>query len=229
MPASRPRWWLPALGGLALALLAQGGLAADGNDATARALAKAQALLKQVNAQKVAAETELAKARLELADKTGQVERLGTELKSSKAGLEAADARLAAADRSGKALGGELEKNRTALATTREKLAALATQHKETTATLRATEAARAELAASLSATQAELKDSEQKNLALYEANQALLDEIGQQTPVSRFLRAEPLTGLGQVKVENILQEYRHKLEDNLRAGNRAAGATANE
>ena len=229
MPASRRKWLGPALGGVVLALLTQGGFAADGNDASARALAKAQAMLKQVNAQKIAAETELAKARLELTDKTGQLERLGTELKSSKAGLEAADARLDAADRSSKALGGELEKNRTTLAATREKLATLTERHKATTASLRATEAARAELEATLAATRTELQDSEQKNLALYEANQALLEEIGQQTHFTRFLRAEPLTGLGQVKVETILQEYRHKLDDNLRAGNRAPGATAHE
>ena len=36
-------------------------------------------------------------------------------------------------------------------------------------------------------------------------------------------MRAEPITGLGQVKVENILQEYRHKLDDNLREANRAS------
>ena len=85
------------------------------------------------------------------------------------------------------------------------------------------------QLDATLAATRTELQDSEAKNLALYQANQALLDEMGQQTHLSRFFRAEPLTGLGQVKVENILQEYRHKLEDNLRASNQARGASAHE
>ncbi len=211
------------LGSLLLPVVQAADKAGEG---AARALAKAQSLLKQVNAQKTAAETELAIVKGQLADKDQQLGKLAAELKDKKASLNETTASLQAAEQKGASLGSELERTSGRLDKTRERLKKLGARHKETRATLGSTEQARQQLDAELTATRAELKDSESKNLALYEANRETLDKFQHEGVFSRILRSEPLTGIAQVKIETALQEYEQKNADNLRGANQPA-ATA--
>lgn len=209
---------------LLCSLLVSSGHAADkGGEGGGRALAKVQALLKQVNAQKAAAEGELANLKLQAADKDQQIAKLTAELKEKKASLSETSANLQVAEQKGATLGSELERQNGKLEKTRERLKKLSARHKDTRATLASTEQARQQLESELAATRVELKDSEAKNLALYQANREMLDKFQHEGVFSRILRSEPLTGIAQVKVETILQEYEQKNDDNLRDGNRAA------
>lgn len=72
----------------------------------------------------------------------------------------------------------------------------------------------------------AQLKDPESKNLARYQANQALLDEFASEGTFKRLFRSEPLTGIRQVQIENTRQEYANKIADQLRDANRAAAGS---
>jgi chromosome segregation ATPase len=196
--------------------------AADGEAAT-RALAKAQALLKQVNAQRVASETELANVKLQLAEKDRQLSKMTGDLKAQKSSLDESATSLRAAEQKGTSLSGDLERTSAKLEKSRDRLAKLGAKYKETVATLQATETARQTLDAALVATRAELADSEAKNLVLYQANREMLEKFQHEGVFSRIVRSEPLTGISQVKAETLVQEYEQKLQDSLREANRPA------
>ncbi len=190
-----------------------------------RALAKAQVLLKQINAQKIAAESELAALKLEAADKDKQLAGLKSDLKTSKAAVSDTTASLHAAEQKGTGLSNDLERTKDKLDKAYEKLKELGDKYKSTTMTLRETESARAGLETDLESTKAELRDSEKKNLELYKLNRDMVSHFSNEGLVSRLVRSEAVTGLGQIKTETLLQEYEGKLDMNLRDLNRPASS----
>ena len=194
------------------------------NENAGRALAKAQALLKQVNAQKIAAETELAALKLEAADKDKQLATLKSDLKTNKAAVVDTTASLRAAEQKGTGLSNDLDRTKDKLDKAYEKLKELGEKYKSTVATLRETESARAGLETDLASTRAELQDSERKNLELYQLNRDVVSHFSNEGLFSRLVRSETATGLGQIKTETLLQEYEGKLEANLRDSNRSEG-----
>ena len=195
------------------------------NENAGRALAKAQALLKQVNAQKIAAETELAALKLEAADKDKQLATLKSDLKTNKAAVVDATESLRAAEQKGTGLSNDLDRTKNKLDKAYEKLKELVEKYKSTVATLRETESARAGLETDLASTKTELQDAERKNLELYKLNRDMVSHFSNEGLFSRLVRSEAVTGLGQIKTETLLQEYEGKLESNLRDTNRPSGS----
>lgn len=196
-------------------------LAQQANDDSARrSLARAQALLKQVNAQKVAAETELAKIRQQLASLEVEMAGLKDGLAKSERSLSGTTRELAISARKGMALETRLGKTETRLRETRASLAA-------TQASLKSTEQARDGLEQDLATTRNELADAERKNLELYRLSQEILAEHVGESSFQRLFRSEPLTGIRKVQLENLEQEYAHKLQDNLRASQQDAATQA--
>jgi predicted nucleic acid-binding Zn-ribbon protein len=53
----------------------------------------------------------------------------------------------------------------------------------------------------------------EQKNLKLYQLNRDILTQYRNKGVLGALTQAEPLTGIESVRMENILQEYRDKLD----------------
>lgn len=179
--------------------------------ASSRALARAQALLKQVNAQKIAAEAELAKLRVEFAAEQAALASAKTTIKKQAASLKGTEARLTTTTR----LKTQTERR---LGSMKTRLAQTTTALMETRDKLRETEASRQRLEAQLAATAAELADAERKNQELYEVNIELLQEFAGETTLQRLFRSEPVTGIRGVQLENLTQEYAHRLDDNRRA-----------
>ncbi|MSQ67908.1 MAG: hypothetical protein EXR83_06900 [Gammaproteobacteria bacterium] len=208
--------------GLGVLLKPVAALSAEPATGERRALAKAQALLKTLNTQKVAAETELASVKLQCEDQAIKRGKLDAAFKAQQAALKLATTSLEAASRQSKALSSALERNQKRLAHSNEQLPQLTARLRETTSTLQEAEAKRVALARDLDANRTELKDAESKNLALYQANQALLDEFADEGTFKRLFRGEPFTGVRQVQIENLRQEYAGKLTDQLRDSNRA-------
>jgi chromosome segregation ATPase len=200
-------------------------LAEANSDNAGRALAKAQVLLKQVNAQKVAAETELAALKLEAADKDKQLAALKSDLKTSKAAVSDTTASLHAAEQKGTGLSNDLDRTKDKLDKAYEKLKELGEKYKSTAMTLKETESARAGLETDLASTKTELQDAERKNLELYKLNRDMVSHFSNEGLFSRLVRSEAVTGLGQIKTETLLQEYEGKLESNLRDTNRPSGS----
>lgn len=196
-------------------------LAQQANDDSARrSLARAQALLKQVNAQKVAAETELSKTRQQLASLEVELAGLKAGLAKTERDLSGTTRQLAVSERKGNALEQRLGKTETRLRETRASLAA-------TRASLKSTEQVRDGLQQDLAATRNELADAERKNLELYRLSREILAEHVGESSFQRLFRSEPITGIRKVQLENLEQEFAHKLQDNLRASQRDAATPA--
>jgi hypothetical protein len=198
------------------------GFSEEAPSAEKRALAKAQSLLKLLNTQKVAAETELASVKLQLEEQALKLSKLDESFKAQTAALTLSKANLAAATTSSAGFAKALETSQKRLAHSAEQLAQLTARQRETERTLQETAAHRAQVANDLEANIVQLKDSERKNLALYQANQALLDEFSNEGTFKKFFRSEPLTGVRQVQIENLRQDYANQLADQLRDANRA-------
>jgi len=176
-------------------------------EAAQRGLAKAQQLLKQVAAQKQAIEAEKAKVDAELAALKKKLESTQTELATRTGDLEQAKAGGAALTGKLKSTEADLQRTEGQLADVVAKYRQLAGEHRDLTAAKQSTDA-------DLAFTQQELGTCEGNNLALVEHNMALLGKYGDKSVLDVLKQREPFTGIGAVAVENVLQEYRFKLED---------------
>ena len=203
---------------LALFLCAVMGVAhaAEGDDCK-RAVARVQALLKQVNAQKQAAEAELAKARQQLSEQESALAALQSEAAAGRKSLQETTAELGVAKGRGAAQEAELAKLRERLAKTEERLKETNGRLRETSQTLRETDAAKRQVEAQLGATEAALKDADGKNQALHAVNKELIEHFSKEGFFGRLLRTEPVTGLAGVRAENFLQDAAIRNDDNRR------------
>lgn len=61
-----------------------------------------------------------------------------------------------------------------------------------------------------------ELLTCEEKNLALYRVNRELTAQYEAKGVLTGILQREPVTGLKQVQIENIIEEYRNKLDQQI-------------
>ena len=217
MPASEPRLRAAILATLlaAVCLFVAPAYAENAQaDGAKRTLAKAQALLKQVNAQKAAAEAALAKAQAEAAEKDKALAKLKGDLKSRDADLKGAEGSLAAAKQRGEALDSQLGSTRDRLEKTEAKLRELIEKYKAQAQTLQETRQAKADLESRLGARERELADAIARNKQLYETNAELIERYRKKGVFDALLQREPLTGLKSVDTENIMQDYQERAED---------------
>lgn len=201
----------PLLCGLLVLAGAAHAQSAREDDPAQRAVQKAQALLKQVAAEKAALEQRTAELE-------GQVQALERTVRSAEGELEQTGARLERTLADKEALARELTGTRVSLEQTRGTLESTAERLEDTTRTLRRTQAEKQRLVLETDATiehqTGELLACEAKNVALYEANQELMAAYENKDALDALLQRERFTGLKQVQVENLLQEYRFKVED---------------
>ncbi len=177
-------------------------------------LARAQALLRQVSGQKQ--ELEVANARL-----TAELDTLKRQLAGTEATLKGAAQNLEAEKRKVERSGGSLEATRARLETTEDRLRETQDSLGSLTVELRELQRSGAERDGRLAQLEAELAESERRNLQLFEANDELLELYRNKGPLTALLQKEPVTGLKGVAMENELQEYRLRLMDSLSEGNR--------
>lgn len=185
------------------------------------AVARAQQLLKQVAAEKQQLEGELGKLREELAkkdlDHQTQLDALKSENESARNSLSETQATLEEAQQSNLSLGRELGGTQNQLGRTQAELQAMTQMQQETEATLQQTVAecdtAKADLEARLAEQTRIREETEAKNLKLYEYNVELMNVYASKGVMDSLLQREPFTGIKQVEVENILEEYGYKLD----------------
>jgi chromosome segregation ATPase len=108
------------------------------------------------------------------------------------------------------------------LAQTKEKMQQLVGKFRETLQTLREVEAANTTSKQTLAARDESLKVCIDRNLALYKLNQEVLTRMENQSMWSRVAQAEPFTKIKRVQLENLVDEYKARADDQ-----RIAPATA--
>jgi chromosome segregation ATPase len=155
-----------------------------------KALDRAQFMLRQLNAQKVQLEQKNAQLSAEIEQLKKDSEK---QLKQQKAGNEKLDS-------AGK-------KKDQYILSLKEKL-------KETVIALRKSEAERLQANNNNQSLDNEFKRCVDNNYQLVHMNDKLIENYNEKSCWDSIAHAEPFTGIKQVEVENILQEYRFKNED---------------
>ncbi|MFZ2726601.1 MAG: hypothetical protein WAX77_10150 [Methylococcaceae bacterium] len=190
--------------------------AAAGND---KAIAKLQAMVQSITAERDTLKAETAKINADLekvqADLKKQTEQLQQQLEQEKS---AALAALSASDR----LNGELnaQKSSTAavqgqLSNTAEKLRAMTAQYEEAVKVNQSLNAQHAHLQTVQTTTATNLNTCETKNLKLYETTKAMIDQYHSaqnKNLLDKVIESEPLFKLDDVATETMLQDYQDQL-----------------
>jgi chromosome segregation ATPase len=114
------------------------------------------------------------------------------------------------------------------LSETSMKLTSAEQSQRETSGKLRLSESDALALRSSLGAEQAERGRCEANNIALYQHGRELMQMYQDKGVVSSLRQREPMLGLGQVKMENLLEEYRDKLDAQKRKPAAEASAASN-
>jgi chromosome segregation ATPase len=177
----------------------------EGGDAAATA--RFQQQLKRLQAEKSELQTQNA-------DLTRQLDETKARLKSLEATHKQNEESLARYEEALEAYKQRLEESFERIRQGDAQLQELAGLQRETAATLQQARAAGERLAGDLAARGGELRDCEGKNLKLYEANVEMGERFEKKGVWDSLLQAEPFTGIQQVEVENILEEYRFRVED---------------
>lgn len=206
---SNPR--IPAALGMLLLCLAVAAPHAGAADRKAsrerEALRRVQQQLSQAQGDLAAAEQEKARlaADLEKAQASSKAE--AGKVASLQHGLGASKQQLAAAS-------SELAQVKETLATTAQQLAETRKTLAETTQTLQQTEAEKRRLETVKASNERDIAACEHKNLALYEVGRSLMDRFEHKSCGEILAEKEPFTGIRKVETENLLEEYRDKLDE---------------
>lgn len=171
-----------------------------------RALAKAKHLLRSMQkenqalkAEKAALDKDLSDAQADLAELSKQKKTLEKKLDQSMTTNDRLSSRL-----------GVSEARREEAYERVEKLSERLREHIEV---LKRTIGQRNVLEVNLEDANSALQDCEFKNMKLYEANVEMAERYENKGTTKSVLQREPFTGLKQVEIETILEEYQRKIE----------------
>lgn len=192
--------------GAASLLLAFGAVAQvqrSGND-NARVMQQ----LQQLTAAKTQAEAETAKLKTE-------VENLKSQLTKATAALAASEqrAKKVAAGLSAKETAAVQEIN-DALSRSRSQMQELVVKFRETGQTLKDVETDRDQLRGQLSSQERDLKTCVDRNAGLYLVSDEILRNLENRGVWSTLTEKEPFTKLSRTRLENLIDEYRYRVEE---------------
>ena len=176
------------------------------NSALLQAQAQAQTQIQAAAAERDALQKENAKLKDEL---DGQKKEI-TRLRGEKSALQQqVDVRDSTVNRFKDANSEAVERIRE----TQERLDKVVEKYKELVTTLKGLEMEKAKLQDSVNAEAAQLDAYAKHNLALYEINRELLERYRRKGVWDALRQPEPMIGLGQVEMENTVEEYRARLD----------------
>lgn len=171
------------------------------------ALRRMQQQLSQVQGDMATVEQEKTKLTTDL----GEARELSKAIESKAARLQR---ELGSSKQQLSGLANELTLAKEELATTSQQLAETSKNLAETTQSLQRSEAEKHNLTDIKARNEREVASCERKNLALYEVGRSLMGRFEHKTCGEILMQQEPFTGLKQVETENLLEEYRDKLDD---------------
>jgi chromosome segregation ATPase len=194
------------IGGMLMLALTGMSFAADTDSRDAREremLRRAQEALRQSQTDN----SELARQKLETENKLkAAAQELETARNSSKAGTVSLRNQLQTAAAAQADLTRKLED-------VNRQLTAITTQQRETAGQLAARESELKQARVSLEQSKASNASCETKNLQLYTYSQDLLNRYQKKGVWAALSQKEPVTGLTEVSMENVVQEYSEKLK----------------
>jgi len=195
-------WTIVAVTLCLLAVAAQAQTQRSGN-----ADARVAQQLQQLTSEKVALQAENNKLKQELEQVKAQLQKSASaskELETRNRALQSASTNRAGSDQQTEA---QLER-------TRGQLQELVTKFRETAQTLRDVETDRATAKSQLAAKEREFKVCVDRNAALYQLNDEVLDRMEDRGFWSQLAEREPFTKLKRTQLENLIDDYRYRVDE---------------
>ncbi len=173
-------------------------------------LRRMQQQVQQIEQARALAEQEKAAALADKETAEREVEKLGTAQRQL-SGERTARGR---AERELKTLQAEMEALKLKLSETETKLVDSETLRRTTAQTLTQTESARKQIENQLADRQQDLKICQSHNGQLYGLGREMMHKYRDKSCQDALAQVEPFTGLKKVEMENLLEAYRDKLDD---------------
>lgn len=170
------------------------------NDASAQALKKSQAMVRQLTTEKTALQEENAKLTQQMQQFMGRLQSLEPEVNRQKSQLDAMRG-------SNAELQGRLGKDSHHIAT-------LTQQNQDLRKQIQAYASDNSLLKKAVEERQQRIQQCESKNRELYHYGVELLDRYRDKNMFEELLEKEPFTGIAAVRTEGENDQYRYKLDD---------------
>jgi len=172
----------------------------------------------QVVTERAQLQAENDKLKKQVTDLQKQLDAGKQQLAASKTSAAGAAAQLQAAQSAGQSSAQQLEQSKA-------RMQELVGRFRDTAVTLRGVEAERAQLEQQLNQAKASFDQCAERNYALYQVDNEVLDKYEHQGAWSCAARAEPFTRLKRTQIENLVDEYRQRAEE-LRLQKRAGAGS---
>lgn len=198
---------------LLLAFGAVGQVQRSGNDA-----ARVMQQLQQVTAEKAQAQAENAKLKTE-------VEALKAQLAKASTALTVSEQRAKKAAPSAKD-SAALQETNDALTRTRSQMQELVGKFRETGQILKEVETDRDRLRAQASNQERDLKTCVDRNAGLYLVSDEILRNLENRGVWSSLTQKEPFTQISRTRLENLIDDYRYRVEELRVVDKKSAAAT---
>jgi chromosome segregation ATPase len=177
--------------------------------ADSAALLRAQGQVRELAAQRDALQAELDQTKKEMTDKEAAHKKQTAELKES---LSDAENRLSQAQNQNTRAQEGNDALRDRIKDQHEKMQKLVDKYKELVGMLRTLESERSELHTTSSAQQRQLETCAKDNVKLYDAGMELLERYANKGVWDALIEKEPVTQLKRVEMENLVQDYRQRV-----------------
>lgn len=184
------------------ATAAHGQAQRSGNDS-----ARVVQQLQQVTAERSALQADNDRLKKELEAAKADLARVQGEQGALQRRAQAAEAASARLNSTSSSSGEQLERTRT-------QLQELVTRFRETTDQLRTAELERSEARNGLATRERELKQCVDRNVGLYELNGELLHHLEDRGFWGRAAEQERLTGIARARLDNLIDDYRYRVEE---------------
>lgn len=179
-----------------------------------QAAARSQAVLQQLTAERARLQAENAKLVTDRDQLAKDMEETKQRLKSSQKDLKRSQVDLETSRDGNEGLNKRLKGAHDRIERSEGRLRDLIAKHKATVQRLGASESKNHELEDLAARQKEQIATLEGKNKKLYQAGIQLMDRYEDKGIVDALLQREPLTQIKDVEVQNVLEEYRNKLDD---------------
>jgi chromosome segregation ATPase len=163
--------------------------------------------MQQLASERTSLQAENAKLKKELED-------IRKERDQLKKGQQVVEQRVKSSETALSRSAAERASTEQELTQTKAKMQDLIAKFRETVQTFRDVETQSTTYKQSLAARDQELKTCIDRNLALYHLNDEVLTRLDKQGVLSRMAQAEPFTRIKRVELENLIDEYKGRAED---------------
>ena len=177
------------------------------------ALRNAQQQVQQLRQEKTALEEKLASFEQEKAKLAQEKKKLAGQISGAQARAESEGTQRQQLQLSLDIMTEQKETLQTQKAELDQRLAELTTKQTNTENELTQAQAQKKQMESTLVTRDQQVTLCEDKNFKLYQHGRNLIEQCRDRSATDVMLRLEPFTGIKQVEIENLLEEYRDKLD----------------